>query len=459
MNTQAHLYTNTVYHNRYNTIVIGVGGMGSAACYQLARRGQRVLGLERFDIPHDMGSSHGYTRIIRLPYYEDPSYVMLLLRAYELWRDIERIHIERFGGDRLLHLHGSIDAGPAESWVFKGALQSAVEYDLAHEVLTGIELEKRFPGYRLPQDTLALFQPEGGFLTPERCITAYVFAAMAHGAEIHGREAVLGWEDLGDEGVRVHTERGSYEADSLVITAGAWNDHMLGFLDGLAVPERQVLAWFQPQQPQLFQPETFPVFNLLVDEGRFYGFPVYGVPGFKVGMYHHFQEQGRPEELDRDVRAEDERALRDFTARYFPDAAGPTMTLKSCMFTNAPDGHFIIDLHPQCPQVSYASACTGHGYKFASVIGEILADLAQYRRTRHNIDLFTANRFREGGGFGPGGASSNILRHARRERIGKPTSPVPTHPSSQPHPQSHRDARLDSERRIQQQRETIRSFW
>ncbi|MEZ4727910.1 MAG: N-methyl-L-tryptophan oxidase [Caldilineaceae bacterium] len=221
-----------LYANRFNTIVIGVGTMGSAACYYLARRGQRVLGLERFDIPNDMGAHHGFTRIIRLPYYEHPSYVMLLKRSYELWRDIEQRY-----GQKLLYTNGSLDIGPADSWVFKGALRSAMEYELEHEVLTGLELAQRFPGYQLPHDMMALYQPEGGFLVPEQCVLGYVFQAMNHGAEIHGREPVLHWEPLPrGEGVRVHTERAIYEADSLVITAGAWNDSMLGFLRDLAVP-------------------------------------------------------------------------------------------------------------------------------------------------------------------------------------------------------------------------------
>ncbi|MEX1020325.1 MAG: N-methyl-L-tryptophan oxidase [Litorilinea sp.] len=390
----------TVYTNRYNTIVIGMGGMGSAVAYQLAKRGKRVLGLEKFDVPHDMGSSHGYTRIIRLAYYEHPSYVMLLKRAYELWEEIEAR-----AGEKLLHITGSIDAGPADSWVFKGSHQSCIEHDLPHEVLTGTELAERFPGYGLPHETLALYQPRGGFLAPERCIVGHCFAALAHGAEIHGREPVLGWEPLGDEGVRVYTTRAVYEADSLVITAGAWNDQMLGFLRGLAVPERQVLAWFQPERPELYRTDNFPVFNMLVDEGRFYGFPVHGVPGFKIGKYHHLQESGPADTVNRDVTPADEQVLRDCTSRYFPRAAGPTMTLKTCMFTNAPDGHFLIDLHPHAPQVSYASACSGHGFKFASVIGEILADLALYRETRHNIELFRHARFTHS--TRPAGAHTN----------------------------------------------------
>ena len=380
-----------VQERRYEVVVAGVGAMGSAACYHLARRGKRVLGLERFDIPHDMGSSHGYTRIIRLAYYEHPSYVMLLKRAYELWRQIET-HV----GEQLLHITGSIDAGPSDSWVFKGSLQSCVEHELPHEVLTGAELSQRFPGYRLPFDTLAVLQPEGGFLVPERCIVGYVQAAQALGAEIHGREQVLEWQPIAD-GVRVRTDRAVYEADRLVITSGAWNDQLLDFLHGLAVPERQVLAWLQPEKPELFHPSCFPVFNLLVPEGRFYGFPIHGVPGFKFGKYHHLEEDVHPDTADRESHDYDEQVLRDFAARYFPDGAGPTMTLKTCMFTNAPDGHFIIDQHPSYPQVVFASACSGHGFKFASVVGEILADLAQRGESRHEISLFRLDRLLDAG--------------------------------------------------------------
>lgn len=382
----------STHSKSFNTIVAGVGGMGSAACYYLARRGRRVLGLEQFDVPHTRGSSHGYTRIIRLAYYEHPSYVMLLKRSYELWHEIEKI-----AGEKLLHYTGSIDAGPAESWVFKGALQSAMQYDLPHEVLTGREMAERFPGYRFPHDILGLYQPQGGFLTPERCIVAYANAAMALGTEIHGREKVLGFEPTREGGVRVRTDRDEYEADSLVITAGAWDAELMPFLRGLAVPERQVLAWLQPHKPELFQPTNFPVFNCLVPEGRFYGFPIHSVPGFKFGKYHHFQETGSPDWLirgdDGEPRPDDEAMLRDFASRYFPDGAGPTMTLAACMFTNTPDGHFIIDQHPQYPQISYASSCSGHGYKFASVIGEIMAEIATLGYSRWDLSLFRADRF------------------------------------------------------------------
>jgi len=240
------------YSGRYDAIVVGVGAMGSATAYHLARRGKRVLGLERFGVPHSMGSSHGHTRIIRLAYLEHPSYVLLLRRAYELWREIQSI-----AGEQLLYITGSIDAGPEDSFVFKGSWESCKLHDLPHEVLTGAELRRRYPGYHLPVGHLALLQPEGGFLTPERCIVSYVMAAQSVGAEIHSHEKVLEWVPL-DGGVRVRTDRDTYEADKLVVTAGAWNGELLNVLAGLAVPERQVLAWLQPTRPEYFRSDTFP---------------------------------------------------------------------------------------------------------------------------------------------------------------------------------------------------------
>jgi sarcosine oxidase len=375
------------YSGHYDAIVVGVGAMGSATAYYLARRGKRVLGLERFGIPHNMGSYHGHTRIIRLAYYEHPSYVWLLRRAYALWREIQREVNEQ-----LLYITSSIDAGPEDGWVFKGSLESCKLHDLPHAVLTSSELKQRHPGYDLPHDHLALLQPEGGFLTPERCVVSYVMAAQSRGADIHAHEKVLKWEPL-EGGVRVRTDRGTYEADKLVVTAGAWDADLLDVLQGLAVPERQVLAWLQPTRPERFRPDTFPVFNLQVDEGRFYGFPVFGVPGFKFGKYFHLGETNHADEIDRQPHDYDEQLLRRVAKRYFPDGCGPTMNLQTCMFTNTPDHHFIIDTHPEYPQVCIASPCSGHGFKFASVVGEIMADLAEEGMTRHDISLFRLGRF------------------------------------------------------------------
>jgi sarcosine oxidase len=364
--------------------------MGSAAAWQLARRGQKVLAIERFDIPHAMGSSHGVTRIIRLPYYESPDYVPLLRRAYELWRDLEAV-----SGERLLVITGSLDGGAEDGEVFQGALASARLHGLPHEVLTGKEINGRFPGYRLPDDLHAVYQPEGGLVASEQAILAHVRMAQAAGAEIHARERVLGWSATRGGGVSVVTEARSYEAGRLVLTAGAWMAELCSELAGRAVPERQVLAWLQPQRPEFFAPERFPVFNLMVEEGRYYGLPVYQVPGFKFGRYHHRGESGAADELRREVDGEDERLLRQFGEKYFPDGSGPTMALRTCLFTNTPDEHFFIDTLAAHPQVVIASPCSGHGYKFCSVVGEILADLAiGDGTTRHDIGFLrlTAQR-------------------------------------------------------------------
>jgi len=373
--------------NRYDVIVLGVGGMGSAALYHLARRGRKCLGLERFNIPHDRGSSHGITRIIRLCYYEHPSYVPLLRRAYELWHQLEAE-----SSTRLLYITGSIDAGPPASSVFEGSLQSCQLHSLRHEVLTSAQLTARFPGYRLPAETMAVLQPEGGFLLPEACISSHVMAAQSYGAEVHARERVVGWEPEAS-GVIVTTEYGHYHADRLIVSAGAWISQFIPALGGAAIPERQVLAWLSPLRPASFRPDTFPVFNLAVEEGRYYGFPAFGVPGFKFGRYHHLQQVVNPDTDDRECHADDERILRQFAERYFPDGAGPTLSLRWCLFTNTPDEHFVIDTLPNFPQVTFASPCSGHGFKFASVVGEILADLAETGGTKHDIHWLRLERF------------------------------------------------------------------
>jgi len=373
----------------YDAIVIGVGGMGSATACHLARRGSRVLGLEQFDIPHELGSSHGVSRIIRLAYAEHPNYVPLMRRAYELWRELENQ-----AGERLLIVTGGIDAGAEESSMVKGSLASCALHHLPHEVLDAASLRRRFPGFRLARGMLGVYQADAGFLLPERCIVAYVEAAQRLGAEIHARERVIEWRSDG-KGVSVRTDRQSYRARKVVITAGPWARTLIPALAEVAVPERQVLIWTQPLRPEYFRLGAFPVFNMEAPEGRYYGFPVYGVPGFKLGRYHHRHETVDPDRMDRDCHREDEELLRAGIRRYFPDAAGPTMAMKTCLFTNSPDEHFILDLHPEYPRVALAAGFSGHGFKFCSVIGEIMADLALEGRTRFDIEMFRLGRERE----------------------------------------------------------------
>ena len=370
----------------FDAIVIGIGAMGSATLYQLAKRGWNTLGIERFETPHEMGSSHGLTRIIRLAYYEDPSYVPLLRHAYQLWDELERE-----SGEKLFFQTGSIDMGPEDSDVFAGSLQSCIEHDLPHDVMSSRQLSERFPGYQMPGETMAVFQPQGGLLMPEGCISAYADLAVQRGATLHTGEQVLGWQILGDGRIEVECDRGTYTSDKLVICAGAWAYKLIPMLADIAVPERQVLIWLRTKKPGLYTPERFPVWNAMVEEGRYYGFPEFNpdgtTPGMKFGRWHHRDEICDPDSVDRDTHPEDEQLLRSFAERYFPDGAGETLRMSTCMFTNTRDEHFILDTLANAPQVSIAAGFSGHGFKLASVIGEIMADLAQHGSTCHDIRL------------------------------------------------------------------------
>ena len=373
----------------YDVVVVGIGGMGSATLYQLARRGLKVLGIEQFgQVAHNMGSSHGLTRIIRLAYYEDPSYVPLLRRAYELWTQIEQETDEQ-----IYYQTGSLDIGTEDSEVFAGSLRSCQQHNLEHEVLTSAQITERFPGYRFPAAYRAVYQPQGGIIVPERAIEAHVQAAQAYGAELHTGERVQGWEPTPNGGVTIRTEAATYTARRLVLCGGAWNYKLLPQLEGVAVPERQVLIWLETKQPEWFTPGAFPVWNAKTEEGRYYGFPEFNpsgeTPGMKYGRWHHLDEQVDPDEVDRETHPADETLLRQFGERYFPDGAGRTLDMQVCMFTNTADEHFVIDTLPDTPQVSVAAGFSGHGYKLCSAVGEVMADLAQHGETAHNIELFS----------------------------------------------------------------------
>jgi sarcosine oxidase len=370
----------------YDVIVLGLGGMGSSALWHLARRGVRVLGLERYDLGHAMGSSHGFNRIIRLAYFEHPDYVPLLRRAYELWRETENL-----SGKRLLYVTGSIDAGPEGSSMIEGALESCRRHALPFTLLDARGTQRRFPGYRLPENHVAVYQPDGGFVASGRAIFAHIGLALGAGAEVRAREPVIGIEP-GGRGVRVSTEKGQYEAGRVIVATGAWIADLIPELAGKAVPERQVLGWFQPKRPEIFALGRFPVSIVQSDAGYFYQFPTWGHPGFKIGLHHHLREQVHPDNFSREPNAADEEALRRGLRLLFPDADGPVLRLTTCLYTNTPDEHFVIDVMPGQPQIIVASPCSGHGFKFASVIGELLADLASTGAARQPISLFRLDR-------------------------------------------------------------------
>lgn len=373
----------------FDVIVAGVGAHGSATVHELAARGVRVLGLERSDVPNTTGSSGGVNRIIRLAYNEDPRYVPLLRRAYERWRALEG----RWG-QRLLVITGGLDIGPPGSSVVEGAIEACRLHDLTHEVLDARETHARYPGLVIPAGHAAVFQPDAGFVMSEQAIAAHATLALADGAQIHGNEPVLDWEPLGD-GVVVRTATAEYRAQRLVLAAGAWMPRLAAPLRTLAMPERQALVWVAARRPELFQVGSLPVFILEDDDGtEWYVFPEYGIPGVKVGLYHHLREPIDPDATDwRAFGPQDERALRAGIARFMPEANGPLLSWRTCIFTNTPDEHFVLDRYPGVPQVILASACSGHGYKFASVIGEVLADMAMDREPAFDLSMFRLDRF------------------------------------------------------------------
>jgi sarcosine oxidase len=373
----------------YDAIVAGLGGMGSAAAYHLAARGKRVLGLERHAPVHDRGSSHGESRIIRQAYFEDPAYVPLLLRAYELWEGLER----ETGRD-LMSLVGALMIGPPDGALVSGSVASADEHGLPYEILSASELKRRYPIFEPDPDVVALYEERAGFVRPEAGVKAHLDLASSLGAELRFEERITSWE-AGSSGVRVETERGSYEAERLVVSAGAWAGELLA---GLGLPlevTRQILFWFRPEGGvEPYAPERVPIWIYEPDDGNmFYSFPaVDGADTVKVAFFRADGKPTNPETIDREVHGEEVEFIRGYLARHVPSINGDLVAAKTCMYTNTPDEHFVISTHPDHPHISIAAGFSGHGYKFCSVVGEILADLATEGKTEHPIDLFSPAR-------------------------------------------------------------------
>ena len=370
---------------RYDAIVVGVGGVGSAATYHLADRDLDVLGIERFDVPHTRGSSHGSTRIIRRVQHEGPAYVPLVERAYELWRDLEA----RTGRD-LLHVTGSVHAGSTGTDVVEDAREACDAHGIPYETLSGPEVNERFPGYDLPDGFGAVYQEDGGFLACEQCTIAHVEAAHEAGATVRGRERVLDWSETTD-GVRVRTDKGRYAADELVVTAGPWTRELVPELAAEAVPVRAVMAWFQPEEPELFAPERFPVFVVKDAEDGGYGFPQHDVPGFKLGVSDPTPVTD-PDAMDREPTRAEEELHRRFAERYFPAGTGPTVGLSTCIWSMSEDEHFVLGRPDGHDAVTVGAGFSGHGFKFASVTGELLADVAVEGESEHEVEAFDVNR-------------------------------------------------------------------
>ena len=365
-----------------DVIIAGLGAMGSAAAYHLARHGCRVVGLDRFAPPHSYGSSHGQTRIIREAYFEHPIYVPMVQRAYVLWEELSHV-----ANTELFRQTGGLMIGRPDSVVFSGARRSAETHHLAHEILEAREIRRRFPVLRPDDDMAAIWEPRAGVLFPEHCIAAHLSLAARHGANLRYDEPVMRWEPSSG-GVKVVTTKAEYHAAQLVVSAGSWVQSLVPDFKLPFTIERQVLFWFEPKDsPEHFYPGRCPIHLWQID-GRhfFYGFPDMG-EGVKVAC-HHDGESTSPDQIRRDVAPEEVNAMRTIMRRFLPDADGPLRSAVVCMYTNTPDEHFWIDRHPGCPQVLIASPCSGHGFKFSSVVGEILGDLVTRGESAFDLGLF-----------------------------------------------------------------------
>lgn len=349
--------------------VVGLGAMGSATLYHLASRGVRVLGFDRFTPPHTFGSTHGLSRIIREAYYEHPLYVPLVQRAYELWADLEHRT-----GRRLFQQTGGLMIGPHEGSLVSGALRSARAHALAHEELTAAQVRSRYPAFALPDSWVALFEPRAGVLDPEGCVEAHLRLAAGAGALIHMSEPVSSWTVRGGR-VILETATSRYEVERVALCAGPWLPSLIRDPDLPFWVERQVMHWFTPRlDAELFTPERCPIAMIEYAPDRFfYTLPDSG-SGLKAAI-HHEGPRADAESVERTVDPRETSRVAELLQRYLPRAAGTHLRAATCLYTNTPDGHFFIAPHLPHEQVLVVSPCSGHGFKFASAIGEAVADL------------------------------------------------------------------------------------
>jgi sarcosine oxidase len=360
---------------RADVAVIGLGAMGALSAWRLAARGARVLGFEQFRPGHDRGSSHGDTRIFRTAYFEGPEYVPLLERAYPLWRQLE----EESGAD-LLTMTGALAIGPLDGELVAGVRASARENRLPHRLLDRSEMDRLYPQHRLAAGDVAVLDEQAGFLRPERSIAAAAARAESLGARLLAETKVIALE-ASNGGVVIETSRGRFAAERALVAAGAWTAKLLPQLSLPLEVERQVLAWLAIDDPASFAPARFPVFIREVAGGRFrYGFPTTDGRSIKLAV-HHEGSDADPDSVDREVGDVDLLPIRDFARDHLRGLTGEVVDTRVCLYTNAPDDRFIATSPAEVPGVTVLSACSGHGFKFASVMGELMADLILDART------------------------------------------------------------------------------
>lgn len=380
----------------YDVIVLGVGSMGSSTCYELSKKGYKVLGLEQFDIPHELGSHSGQSRIIRKAYGEASDYVPLLERAYENWNTLESET-----GYKVYHKTGLVYFGAKSDTFLETVKKSSSEYNIPVHKLTDQECKKKYPQFELPSEFERLEEPDAGLLTPERSILLYVQQALFNGAVIRTKEKVLEWNH-DNRTVTVKTDKGNYQAKKLIITAGAWAGKLIPNLSQNLKVTRQALAWVQPKKWENFELNKFPCWNVLHNGYDFYGFPIlpvgrFGGPlGMKLALHYPGGDVTDPDMVNRNTKASDERVLIDFLNKFIPDGYKHTLEMKTCLYTNTPDENFIVDYLPGFDKdIVIAAGFSGHGFKFVSVIGEILADLTISGKTKIPIGFLNAQRFNE----------------------------------------------------------------
>jgi sarcosine oxidase len=369
-------------------IVVGLGAMGSAACWHLARRGIDVVGIDAFDVPHARGSSHGESRIIRACYFEHPDYVPLLARAFELWHELARE-----SGRPVIQITGGLFLGDPRSPLVSGSLQAGRAHGIPHEHLTGDDLRRRFPQFAA-SGMEAVFEPGAGLVRPEEAIAAHMALATRHGARVYTGEPLLDWQTTTGGGVIVTTAARTIQADALILCVGAWSGRLVAALAPQLTVTRQAMVWVEPEEPESLSPGAFPVWAMQHDAGDFhYGFPLIDATrGLKLGR-HVPGPIVDPDAFERAPSTEDGEQARSFLRRYIPCADGPVRSVTACLYTSSPDRHFIVDRHPSHAQVCIACGFSGHGFKFASVIGEALADLALDDSTALPIDFLRWSRF------------------------------------------------------------------
>ena len=370
----------------YPAIVLGTGGVGSAVLFHLAQRGVRALGIDRFTPGHDRGSSHGSTRIIRQAYFEHADYVPLALRAYELWADLEQR-----SGEPLLHQVGLLQVGPPQGVVIQGVLRSAQQHHLPLERLSAAEIVARWPGFAVPPDYVGLFEQRAGYLRVEACVRAHAQQAVSLGAQLLIGEAVLGWHAMGPRFV-IQTDRQRLVCERLVITAGAWANDLLASLKLRLEVRRKAQLWYATRDDTYRAETGCPAYLFDTPQGTFYGFPQIDGRGVKVAQHSGGDVVADPLGVDRQLQAADRAPVEAFLARHLPRVSPLLADHSICMYTMSADEHFIVDLHPEHPRAALAAGLSGHGFKFSSVLGEALADLALDGKTRWPLQFLSCRR-------------------------------------------------------------------